>query len=207
MHIHHRQHSELQELQREFVPTGFTSGEAKRASLDEDQHVASYVNDSEAYAWLACRPSRHGCAVISMNNERNRANVLLVEDEAWIRELWTEELEDEDAGYCVIPVASARAALPLLTSGGLLGAAIIDIGLPEMSGEVLIQMARSVDPLLPIVAVTGFDAAEYRHLCDQGVPVLQKPFRTSWLLFHLRASLARRAATRRRGGLLRRAIC
>jgi DNA-binding response OmpR family regulator len=158
---------------------------------------------------VSLRPVAGRGAVISMNKERARANVLLVEDEAWIRELWTEELEDEDAGYSVIPVATARAALPLLRSGSLLAAAVIDIGLPEMSGEALIQLARSIDPLTPIVAVTGFDAADYRHLSEQGIPVLQKPFRTSWLLFHLRASLlARRIEPRCRDGrLVCRAIC
>jgi DNA-binding response OmpR family regulator len=126
-----------------------------------------------------------------MNSERIRSHVLIVEDESWIRELWIEELEEDGAQFTVTAVASARAALPVLAAGGLL-AAIIDIGLPEMSGEALIQVARRADPLLPILAVTGFDAGHYQHLADQHVRVLQKPFRTSWLLLNLKALLARR---------------
>ena len=140
-----------------------------------------------------------------MKHERTLANVLLVEDEAWIRELWTQELEDDHAGYRIIAVSPASAALPLLMSGGLL-AAIIDIGLPEMSGEALIQMTRIKDPFLPMLAVTGFDAAHYQHLSGQGVRVLQKPFRTSWLLFNLKAMLAQQPGVDHRGnGLLRHA--
>jgi hypothetical protein len=42
------------------------------------------------------------------------------------------------------------------------------------------------------LAVTGFDASSYRHLWDYGVRVLQKPFRSSWLLFNLNTVLVRR---------------
>jgi DNA-binding response OmpR family regulator len=118
-----------------------------------------------------------------MNSESNRAHVLVVEDETSIRELWTEELSDQER-FVVTAVGCPQAALSVLTSSKL-AAAIIDLGLPEMSGEALIRIARSIHPRLPILVVTGFDARHYQHLWDKGTRVLQKPFRTSWLLLNL----------------------
>ena len=132
-----------------------------------------------------------------MNDERSRSLVLIVEDEAWLRELWAAELKEEGIGECVTAVGSPHAAVPILSSGRVC-AAIIDIGLPEMSGESLIQIARGIDPRLSIVAVTGFDATHYRHLCCERVRVLQKPFRTSWLLFNLKALLAQHPCSTQR---------
>lgn len=124
-----------------------------------------------------------------MNNEPTQPHVLLVEDEHSIRRLWIDELED-DARYTVTGAAGADAAIAVLSTTAV-DVAVIDIGLPEMSGEALIAIARTIDPRLPILAVTGFDANNYRHLRDLGIGVLQKPFRTSWLLFNLNALLTR----------------
>lgn len=120
---------------------------------------------------------------------RQRPHVLIVEDESWLRELWSIELEEDAAHFRVTAVGHGQAALAALTVGGV-QAAIIDIGLPEMSGETLMSLVRGIDPRLPILAVTGFDATHYQHLWEYGIHVLQKPFRTSWLMFNLRALLA-----------------
>lgn len=117
-----------------------------------------------------------------MNGERIRAQVLLVEDNDFVRELWAEELED--ARYGVTAVSRPQAALDVLASGRC-QAAIVDIGLPEMSGAALVSLARAMNPLLPILVVTGFDAHDYRHLTDRDTQVLQKPVRTISLLQRL----------------------
>jgi len=142
-----------------------------------------------------------------MSNVRTRPQILLVEDEEWIRDLWVEELA-EQGQYDVIGVAGAAAALAVLAAKRL-DAAIIDIGLPEMSGEALIAAARTLDPMLPMLAVTGFDATDYGHLADFGVRVLQKPFRTSWLQFNLNTLLIWREHELRRASstAVSRAVC
>jgi DNA-binding response OmpR family regulator len=132
-----------------------------------------------------------------MTEDRTQSLVLIVEDEDSIRDLWVTELEEADVGYSVIGMGHPQAALPVLASGKV-RAAIIDIGLPEMSGELLIAIARRFDPKLPILAVTGFDAGHYQHLCNDHVRVLQKPFRTSWLLSNLKAMLAQPPADQMR---------
>jgi len=114
--------------------------------------------------------------------------MLIVEDEAWIRELWAEELSDQER-FMVTAVGCPHAALSVLAKGKL-AAAIIDLGLPDMNGEALIGIARSINPRLPILVVTGFDARRYQHLLDKRTRILQKPFRTSWLLLNLEAVLA-----------------
>jgi DNA-binding response OmpR family regulator len=122
-----------------------------------------------------------------MSNEGTRPLVLLVEDNDFVRQLWAEELED--AHYGVTAVSRPHAALAALASGKC-QAAIVDIGLPEMSGAVLVALVRAINPLLPILVVTGFDAHDYIHLEDRDTQVLQKPVKTSSLLQRLEALLA-----------------
>jgi hypothetical protein len=60
-----------------------------------------------------------------------------------------------------------------------------------------------VNPRLPILAVTGFDARGYQHLLDKGLAVLQKPFATSWLLLNLETILVPYRQVDASGGLPR----
>ena len=82
------------------------------------------------------------------------ARVLMVEDEVLIQMLATDYLED--AGLKVDTAVSAAEALNKLglIPGGV-DAVIIDMGLPDRTGDVLVREIRSVYPSLPIVVASG----------------------------------------------------
>jgi CheY-like chemotaxis protein len=104
-------------------------------------------------------------------------SVLIVEDEIvvsfFIRTLF------EERGMRVATASTAAEALQLLqTVGPTLGAAIIDVGLPDTSGDQLVAPIRALLPNLPIVIATGFSETEFgRRFQDDGrVRVIGKPF-------------------------------
>lgn len=105
------------------------------------------------------------------------ATVLIVEDEIvlsfFIRTLF------EERGLRVAAASTAAEALQLIDSlGSSLGAAIIDVGLPDTSGDQLVAPIRAVLPELPIVIATGFSETEFgrRFQDDSRVRVIGKPF-------------------------------
>jgi len=78
--------------------------------------------------------------------------VLLVDDEADIRELY--KLVLESAGYTVIAVSSAPAALDILAAHPV-DLLITDFQMPEMCGAQLINAIRDQYPGLPTVLASG----------------------------------------------------
>ncbi len=105
------------------------------------------------------------------------ATILIVEDEVvvsfFIRTLF------EERGLQVAVAATAAEALQLIeTLGPGLGAAIIDIGLPDTPGDQLVAPIRAALPKLPIVIATGFSETEFgrRFQDDERVRVIGKPF-------------------------------
>jgi CheY-like chemotaxis protein len=108
--------------------------------------------------------------------------ILVVEDEVLIQMLLKESLEEfgfkvEIAGSA----ADARSKLHLLN--GDIDAAIIDIGLPDARGDVLVRELRSIYSMLPIVIASGGNDAIFREqFGDQKfVGFLNKPFTVAQL--------------------------
>ena len=93
---------------------------------------------------------------------RSPGRILLVEDEALIRLLATDYLQD--AGFQVDTAGSATEAMNklALVPGGV-DAVILDIGLPDRSGEALSREIRVIHPSLPIVLATGHGVATLRE--------------------------------------------
>ncbi|HJQ58110.1 MAG TPA: response regulator, partial [Vineibacter sp.] len=80
--------------------------------------------------------------------------ILVVEDEAVVQLALTEALRD--LGFSVEPVGTAGAALERLHElGGAIDAAIVDIGLPDRSGDTLTVELRQRHVGLPIIIATG----------------------------------------------------
>lgn len=102
--------------------------------------------------------------------------ILLVEDEALIRMVVVEMLEE--AGCKPIDAVGFREAVALLDRvGAELAAAIIDLGLPDGSGEALATRIRQSRPQLPIILATGSADVALRRRWEGGsARVLQKPY-------------------------------
>ncbi len=103
--------------------------------------------------------------------------VLVVEDEATLRELFTEQLAG--LGYQVIAVADGAAALDILRSERQIDLLLTDVGLPGgMNGQQVAEAGRATRPDLKVLFVTGYaqNAAIGNGLLGRGMKVLTKPF-------------------------------
>jgi CheY-like chemotaxis protein len=88
------------------------------------------------------------------------ARVLLVDDEAVVREITAEGLQA--AGYVVRVASCAAEALALLDAGEAVDILVSDLSMPGMNGLALVYEAQRRRSGLPAVLLTGFatDAAE-----------------------------------------------
>jgi PAS domain S-box-containing protein len=113
--------------------------------------------------------------------------ILLVEDEPLIQMLATDFLED--VGFKVDTAGTAREALNklALVSGGF-AAVIVDIGLPDRSGDELVREIRSMHASLPIMVATGKGAKDVREIFQDAkhIAFLGKPYRAEDLYGALR---------------------
>jgi CheY-like chemotaxis protein len=87
------------------------------------------------------------------------SRILLVDDEALVRDMLAEELTDR--GYDVIQAACGDAALAVLDAGERVDLIICDLSMPGMDGVSLIHAAHARRPRLPAILLTGYagDAA------------------------------------------------
>lgn len=119
----------------------------------------------------------------------NGERILLVEDTAEVREV-TEEILRQ-AGYAVTSVDCARHALARIRSNDSIDLLLTDIGLPDMSGRKLVEIARSWRPSLPILFMTGYeeDPSAARQFTEIGTALIQKPFEVTQLLNQIHKQL------------------
>lgn len=106
------------------------------------------------------------------------ATLLLVDDEAAIRELLTEFLVG--CGHRVVAVAHGREAISWLRrTGDLPDAVLTDITMPEMDGLELITALKGLCPHVPVIAMSGAVTGGYLPLARRlgACRVLAKPFR------------------------------
>jgi PAS domain S-box-containing protein len=102
--------------------------------------------------------------------------VLLVEDEILVQMVVAEQLRE--LGYKVETAGSATEAMNKAKLLNDIAVAIVDIGLPDRKGDVLVGELRAVHPKLPIVIATGYDSAELgrRFAADRRVVLIRKPY-------------------------------
>jgi PAS domain S-box-containing protein len=116
------------------------------------------------------------------------SRILLVEDEPLIQMLATDFLED--VGLKVDIAGTAREALNklALVSGGF-AAVIVDIGLPDRSGDDLVREIRSIHATLPILVATGKGAKDVSEIFQgaKHIAFVGKPYRAEDLYGALRA--------------------
>jgi PAS domain S-box-containing protein len=116
--------------------------------------------------------------------------VLVVEDEAEVRMLVTETLEE--LGYAAMEATDSSSALALLRSGKRIDLMITDYGLPGMNGRTLTDEARKLRPGLKVLIVTGYasGATDRAGFLGSDISMLQKPFAIDALSSAIRRQLA-----------------
>jgi two-component system, cell cycle sensor histidine kinase and response regulator CckA len=122
---------------------------------------------------------------------RSQATILIVEDEADVREILCEVLED--LGYRVLPAADAVEALATVAEHGrTIDLVVTDIVMPGMNGPDLVARLRRTRAGLRAVYISGYtDGAisEQRQL-PPGTHFLSKPFSPESLATRVRDALA-----------------
>ncbi len=120
------------------------------------------------------------------------ARVLLVDDEAAVREIVAEHLLQ--AGYAVRTAVGGAEALSLIGGGWPADLLIADLSMPDMDGLTLVAEAQRRRPGLPAIVLTGFatDAAEIamRGAVSGSFSLLRKPIDGVALAEHVAALLA-----------------
>lgn len=115
------------------------------------------------------------------------ARILLVEDELLvalsIREALIEAGFDVDCAHTGSTVIEDKAGVQW-------AAALVDIGLPDQSGEAVVRHLRQRQPLLPVILTTGLETPEtLQFASDLELTILAKPFDESTLIELLKSLL------------------
>jgi signal transduction histidine kinase len=112
--------------------------------------------------------------------------ILIVEDDAAVRLLITEVLED--LGYRYLAASGAAEAMTILRSGARIDLLLTDVGLPIMNGRQLAEFARESRPEMKVLFVTGYaeNATVRGGFLDRGMDTLTKPFALNQLGLKIR---------------------
>jgi CheY-like chemotaxis protein len=104
--------------------------------------------------------------------------VLLVEDEALVAMVAEEALIG--LGFVPLSCRTAQEALDQFSRDSVV-MAIVDIGLPDVRGDVLASRLRALAPELPIIVASGYDETELksRFVGDARVKIVSKPYTES----------------------------
>ena len=121
------------------------------------------------------------------------AHVLVIDDEPGIRSLLRRGLEAE--GHTVDEAADGASGLTqaLVSSVELV---VLDLGLPDVGGEVVLAQLRRVRPWVPVIVLTARDDVASRVTAlDQGAEdYVIKPFDLAELMARVRLRLRRATA-------------
>jgi signal transduction histidine kinase/DNA-binding response OmpR family regulator len=120
--------------------------------------------------------------------------VLIVEDDAHVRELGREMLDD--LGYTVIHASDANMAIAILRDAEKVDLLLTDVIMPGgKTGVELAQEARRLRPGIKILLTSGYtgEAIDRHGLGALDLPFISKPFERSLLSTKLRSVLGGRA--------------
>lgn len=120
--------------------------------------------------------SAPSAAATETGRSRDRARILLVEDDDAVRLLTRSLLEQLD--HEVVDTPSAAKALELCATGDRpFDLLMTDLSMPGMDGAELVRQVRAIDPGLPVLFFSGYSGEPAHYAADpRGIPILGKPF-------------------------------
>jgi CheY-like chemotaxis protein len=116
-----------------------------------------------------------------MNDDlpHRNATVLVVEDEALVRDMIAEELRD--AGFAVLEAEDGEVASTLLTDSKPVDVLFTDIRLPgQLDGWAIARLARQLRANLPVIYATGYTVDRAAEV--PGAIFLHKPYQPSQIV-------------------------
>lgn len=110
-----------------------------------------------------------------MNADASLPPVLVAEDEAMLRLIAVEMLED--AGFRVFEAADGVEALDLLKANPDINLLVSDVKMPRMDGYALAEAGYALRPGLKVVLMTGYAQEPPPDIVRaSGIRTLHKPF-------------------------------
>ncbi len=124
-------------------------------------------------------PAEPPPALAASAQARRRDAVLVVEDDATVRALVVELLQD--MGFQVMQASTGTDAMALLSGALHFDLLITDVGLPGPNGRQVADLARERLPAIRVLLMTGYAerAAMSQELLGEGMELLVKPFDAS----------------------------
>jgi PAS domain S-box-containing protein len=116
-------------------------------------------------------------ATLTTPTESTRETILVVEDEANLRRLTRQFLENQ--GYTVLEAADGAAAVQICVAHqGLIALLLTDVIMPGMNGRELAQRVSEIRPNMKVLYMSGYteNAIGHNGTLDAGITLLQKPF-------------------------------
>ena len=131
----------------------------------------------------------HDDAEMAASQPGSGERVLVVEDEAVVRDLIVEVLSEQ--GYRVLEAIDGPAGLRILQSPEPIDLVITDVGLPGLNGRQLADQARVTRPNLKVLFITGYaeGATISSGFLEPGMAILTKPFTPDVLMNKIRVIL------------------
>jgi len=106
--------------------------------------------------------------------------VLIVDDDDDVRQVIVSALEA--AGCAVVAVSDGKAALDLLSADKKFDLAILDYAMPLMNGDALRRRIHALNPVIPILFITGYSESETLLDAEKRCLLLKKPFHADLLI-------------------------
>ena len=170
--------------------------------------VYGIVKQSGGYVWVESAPGKGSCFEIHLPRveaeleplapapsppaRRTPATILLVEDEASLRDIARELLEA--SGYTVLAAANGAEALALAEDDatGPIQLLLTDVVMPGMSGPALALRIRERRPDVSVVFMSGYsqEAVAKHGLLEPDSRLLAKPFSLNTLVRSVEEALA-----------------
>ncbi len=103
----------------------------------------------------------------------------------------------QSLGYGVLPAATGKGALEILQENPQVNLLLTDVVLPGgMGGAALAGRVQELYPGLPVLYMSGYteNAIIHHGRLDEGVRLLQKPFRRADLARQIRKALSQTSA-------------
>jgi len=131
-------------------------------------------------------------AAVTTGWPRRSRTILVVEDEAPVRELVLEVLES--SGYEMLAAASPADALDVARRYGRpIHLLLTDVVMPQMTGRTLAERLRAEHPEMRVLYMSGYaeDAIVHQGVLAPGTTILPKPFTLDALTRKVREALER----------------
>src|SRR5262249_25747597 len=116
--------------------------------------------------------------------------VLVVENEEAVRDMILDVLTEH--GYTALSAADGEEALRIAGAHrGEMNLLIVDVVMPGISGEALVERLTRDEPMLPVLYISGYtdDVIRQQGLIRKGGNFLQKPFSVDELVRKVREVL------------------